>query len=97
MLHTRALYDTVGPFDEALYVSDDWDWLLRALATVGPGGFVRAPVPVVDVRIRGGTTNLSADFGERRRAALATIERRHRTPPLVPKTFWEVAEGYAAR
>ena len=98
MLHTRALYDAVGPFDEALHVSDDWDWLLRVLALRGPGAFVRAPVPVIEVRIWGAAgANLSADFGARRRAALAEIERRHGTPPLAPKTFWEVARTYAAR
>ncbi len=98
MLHTRALHAEVGPFDESLHVSDDWDWLLRVLATRGPGAFVRAPVPVVDVRIWGAAgANLSADFGARRRAALATIEHRHGTPPLEPKTFWEVAETYARR
>ncbi len=98
MLHPRALYDAVGPFDESLYVSDDWDWLLRVLAARGPGAFVRAPLPVVDVRIWSAAgANLSADSGARRRAALATIEQRHGTPPLAPKTFWEVAETYAAR
>jgi len=98
MLHTRALYDAVGPYDETLHVSDDWDWLLRVLASHGPRGFVRAPVPVIEVRIWAAAgANLSADFGVRRRAALAAIERRHGTPPLTPKTFWEVAETYAAR
>ena len=104
MLHTRALYDAVGPFDETLYVSDDWDWLLRVFAAIGPGGFVRMAETVIEVRIwsppaasTGSSPNLSADFGDRRRAALAAIERRHGTPPLAPKTFWEVATTYAAR
>ena len=95
-LFTRALVDAIGPFDEALFVSDDWDWLLRAAAAGTT--FVRAPETVIDVRIWANAgANLSADRGERRRAALATIERRHGTPPLAPKTFWEVAEAYAAR
>ncbi len=57
---------------------------------------------MIDVRIWGGGAagaggaNLSANVGERRRAALATIERRHGTPPLEPRTFWEVAGTYAA-
>jgi glycosyltransferase involved in cell wall biosynthesis len=99
MLHRRALYDRVGAFDEALFVSDDWYWLLRVLAREGDGAFVRAAETVVVVRIveGAGGGNLSADAGARRLAALNEIERRHGTPPLLPKTFWEVAETYATR
>ena len=104
MLHARALVEAIGPFDETLYVSDDWDWLLRLLAARGPAAFVRVPAPVVCVRIwdaggagGAGGANLSSDFGARRRDALATLERRHGTPPLEPKTFWEVAGTYAGR
>jgi glycosyltransferase involved in cell wall biosynthesis len=99
MLHRRALYDRVGPFDETLYVSDDWDWLLRVHALFGDGAFVRRPAVGAIVRIVEGAqgANLSADFGARRLAALAELERRHGTPQLEPKTFWEVAETYAAR
>ena len=94
LVHRRALYDAVGPYDESLFVSDDWDWLLRAasLAT-----FARLPRVVVTVRIQADGGNLSADRGARRRAALDAIERRHGTPHLEPKTFWEVAETYARR
>jgi glycosyltransferase involved in cell wall biosynthesis len=94
MLHRRALYDAVGPFDEALFISDDWDWLLRAARATA---FARFPEIVVTVRIVEGGGNLSSDFGQKRRAALREIERRHWTPPLEPKTFWEVAETYARR
>jgi glycosyltransferase involved in cell wall biosynthesis len=92
MMHTRALYDRVGPFDETLFVSDDWDWLLRAAARVE---FVRVPEVVVTVRIHG--ANLSAAVDPRRRAALDELQRRHGTPHLEPKTFWEVAQTYANR
>ena len=92
MMHTRALYERVGPFDETLFVSDDWDWLLRAAALVN---FVRVPEVVVTVRIHG--TNLSGAVDPRRRAALDELQRRHGTPPLEPKTFWEVAQTYANR
>jgi glycosyltransferase involved in cell wall biosynthesis len=94
MLHMRALYDEIGPFDEELFVSDDWDWLLRAARVTE---FARLPRVVVTVRIRTDGANLSADRGARRRAALDAIERRHGTPRLEPKTFWEVAETYARR
>ena len=97
MLHAKALVDEIGAFDETLFVSDDWDWLLRLHAARGAAAFVRVPRIVVDVRIWGAGANLSADFGARRRAALDTLERRHGTPPLEPKTFWEVAGTYAAR
>ena len=92
MVHRCELYDAVGPFDESLFVSDDWDWLLRAAAVTT---FARLPRVVVTVRISG--ANLSADQGARRRAALDAIEQRHGTPRLEPKTFWEVAETYARR
>lgn len=92
MMHTRALYDRVGPFDATLFVSDDWDWLLRAATLVD---FVRVPSVVVTVRIHG--TNLSGAVDPRRRAALDELQKRHKTPPLEPKTFWEVAQTYANR
>jgi glycosyltransferase involved in cell wall biosynthesis len=100
MLHSRALLEATGFFDETLFVSDDWDWLLRVLAARGPDAFARVPGVVVDVRIwqaAGGVTlNLSADAGSGRRAALGRIARRHGLAPLEPKTFWEVAGTYAA-
>jgi glycosyltransferase involved in cell wall biosynthesis len=92
MMHTRALYDEVGPFDESLFVSDDWDWLLRAARVTD---FLRVPEVVITVRIHG--DNLSALQDPRRRQALDTLETRHGTPHLEPKTFWEVAKTYAAR
>jgi len=97
MLHRRALHDRVGAFDESLFVSDDWDWLLRVHAAYGDAAFVRVPGASTIVRIVAGGGNLSADFGARRLAALAELERRHGTPHLAPKTFWEVAQTYAAR
>jgi len=97
MLHARALLEEIGRFDEALFVSDDWDWLLRLHAARGSGAFTRVPRIVVDVRIWGDGRNLSATAGARRRAALDELERRHGTPRLEPKTFWEVAGTYAAR
>ncbi len=97
LVHRRAFHDRVGPFDTALAVSDDWDWLLRAVALEGPDAFVRWPHIVVTVRIFGAGLNLSASMDSRRRAALDAIERRHGTPRLEPKTFWEVAETYVGR
>lgn len=89
MMHRRSLYDAVGPFDERLYVSDDWDWLLRVDAA---SAIAHLPQVVVTVRIWPDGGNLSARVNPQRLAALAQIERRHKTPRLEPKTFWEVAE-----
>jgi glycosyltransferase involved in cell wall biosynthesis len=94
MVHRRSLYDAIGPFDESLYISDDWDWLLRASAVAV---FARLPRVVITVRMWPYRGNLSADFDARRLAALAEIERRYGTPPLEPKTFWEVAEKHRLR
>ncbi len=94
MLQRRSLVEQVGPFDETLFVSDDWDWLLRAAAVTR---FVRLPRVVITVRIWPDAGNLSARVDARRLAALAELERRYGLGPLVPKTFWEVAQTYAAR
>ena len=93
MLHRRSLVDRIGGFDETLFVSDDWDWLLRAARVTR---FVRVAQVVVTVRIWPAGDNLSACVDERRWAALAELERRHDLPRLEPKTFWEVAATYAA-
>ena len=84
----RALFDELGGFDAAYRFSDDWDLLLRARRLTLP---VRAPGVTVEVRMREGG-NASADFGPERLADLKRLEQRHGVPPLVPKTFWEVAE-----
>ncbi len=92
MVHRRSLFDRVGTFDETLFVSDDWDWLLRAAEVTR---FVRWPSIVITVRIWPAGGNLSARIDPRRWAALAELERRHALRGLEPKTFWEVAETYA--
>ena len=84
----RALFDELGGFDSGYRFSDDWDLLLRARRLTLP---VRAPGVTVEVRMREGG-NASADFGPERLADLKRLEQRHGVPPLVPKTFWEVAE-----
>ena len=61
MLHRHTLYEAIGPFDETLYVSDDWDWLLRATEATT---FARLPRVVVTVRIWPDGGNLSAKFTE---------------------------------
>ena len=94
MVHRRSLYEAIGPFDETLAVSDDWDWLLRAAAATT---FAHLPRVVVTVRIWPDAGNLSARIDPARLAALAEIERRHGTPPLEPKTFWEVAGKHVER
>jgi glycosyltransferase involved in cell wall biosynthesis len=84
-----TLFDRLGGFDAAFRSSEDWDFLLRAAAVTTPR---RVPGATVQVRLRG-SGNASADFGEERIACLRRLERRHGLPPLVPRTFWEVAEA----
>jgi glycosyltransferase involved in cell wall biosynthesis len=84
----RSLLAELGGFDAAFRFSDDWDLLLRARRLTLPA---RVPGVTVEVRMREGG-NASADFGPERLADLRRLEQRHGLAPLVPKTFWEVAE-----
>jgi glycosyltransferase involved in cell wall biosynthesis len=87
----RSLFDELGGFDPSFRFSDDWDFLLRARGLTTPE---RAPGVTVEIRMRE-EGNASADFGPERLADLRLLEARHGLPPLVPKTFWEVAETVA--
>lgn len=87
----RSLFDQMGGFDPSFRFSDDWDFLLRARRLTTPE---RAPGVTVEIRMRE-EGNASADFGAERLADLRLLEARHGLPPLVPKTFWEVAETVA--
>jgi glycosyltransferase involved in cell wall biosynthesis len=83
-----SLLRELSGFDPLFRFSDDWDFILRARRRTVP---VRVPGVTVEVRMREGG-NASADFGPERLADLRELEKRHGLPPLVPKTFWEVAE-----
>jgi glycosyltransferase involved in cell wall biosynthesis len=84
----RSFFDRLGGFDESFPFSEDWDFLMRAAALTTPR---RVPGITVEVRMRD-RGNLSTDFGPARLECLCKLSARHGLPPLVPKTFWEVAE-----
>ena len=88
----RALFEQLGGFDESFPFSEDWEFLMRAAERTTPR---RVPGVTVEVRMRDGG-NMSADFGAGRLECLRKLAARHHLPPIVPKTFWEVAEAVEA-
>jgi len=88
----RSLFEQLGGFDPAFRFSEDWDFLLRAAERATP---LRVPSETVEVRLRD-QGNASADAGSERRACLERLAARHGLPPLVIKTFWEVAGDLVA-
>ena len=85
----RALFDELGGFDETFRFSEDWDFVLRAVARSLPR---RVPGVTVEVRLRD-SGNASADFGPDRLDCLRRLASRPGLPPLEPRTFWEVAHA----
>lgn len=83
----RGLFERLGGFDESFRYSEDWDLLLRAAAVTTPR---RVPGATVEVRLRP-SGNASSDQGSERADCLRRLALRHRLPPLIIKTFWEVA------
>jgi glycosyltransferase involved in cell wall biosynthesis len=88
----RSFFERLGGFDESFPFSEDWDFLMRAAAVTTPR---RVPGVTVEVRMRD-RGNMSADFGPARLDCLCKLSERHDLPPIVPKTFWEVAEAVDA-
>lgn len=88
----RAFFEELGGFDPAFRYSEDWDLLLRAARRTTPR---RVPGVSVEIRMRE-TGNASAVVNPERLACLARLAQRHDLPPLVPRTFWEVAAIVAA-
>ena len=83
----RSAFQRWGGFDESFAFSEDWDLLLRAAAETRPR---RVAGVTVEVRMRE-SGHLSGDRGPQRQASLDRLAARHGLPPLVIKTFWEVA------
>ncbi len=92
MLFRRA----AGQFDTVIPMCEDWDFLLR-LRDQGAFAYVPGAVGVeYSLRLHAGD-NLGSDFGAARRQALNLLSERYGLPPLVPKTFLDVARdlGFA--
>jgi GT2 family glycosyltransferase len=81
---TRRAWELVGPLDESLHYTFDWDWFLRA-ATAGVQ-FV--PVPVTLSRYRIHSTHKSGTGGSRRWRELLEVVRRHSSPEIVAHYEW---------
>ncbi|MGE5175885.1 MAG: glycosyltransferase family 2 protein [Hyphomicrobiales bacterium] len=92
MAARRGAFDRFGAFDPAFGFSEDWEWLLRVAR--GGGVIARSPGATATVRIHaGGLSQVTPARLEERRRCLALLAERHGLGPLVPKTFWEVAES----
>lgn len=94
MLIRRSAIERFGLFDTELTCSEDWDWLLQVS---GKGGVIaRSPGVTATVLIHAGAHSaLQLSRLEERKRCLDLIAKRHGLQPLVPKTFWEVAEAVA--
>jgi GT2 family glycosyltransferase len=86
----RAAFEAVGGFDETMAVCEDWDFLLK-VRTQGTLLYVPGDIgSEYSMRILA-NDNISSTFDHQRYAALALLETRYHLPPLVPKTFYDVA------
>lgn len=83
----RGAFEALGGFDTSFRYSEDWDFLLRAARRTPPR---RVPGIGAEIRLRP-AGNASADLTATRIACLERLAARHGLPPLVPRTFWEVA------
>lgn len=83
----RSWFEALGGFDESFRFSEDWDFALRSARTHRAQ---RVRGVSVEVRMRE-DGHLSGESGAERLDCLARLAARHGLPPLVPRTFWEVA------
>jgi GT2 family glycosyltransferase len=91
MLIRRAAFERFGVFDPDFTCSEDWDWLLR-IAHRG-GVIARSPGVTATVLIhKGAHSALQLARLEERKRCLELLRERHHLAPLIPKTYWEVAE-----
>jgi glycosyltransferase involved in cell wall biosynthesis len=90
MLFRRGAFLAAGQFDPTIPMCEDWDFLLR-LRDQGEFHYVPGEIGVdYSLRLAAGD-NLGSQFDERRDRALAMLMARYNLPPLVPKTFLDVA------
>jgi len=88
----RSAVARFGEFDPEFTCSEDWEWVIR-MAKAG-GMVARSPGITATVLIHDSAHSaLQASRLEERKRCLDLLSRRHGLGPLVPKTFWEVAEA----
>jgi len=96
MVIRKSAFERFGLFDTGLTCSEDWDWLMRVAKQ---GGVIqRSPGVTVTVLIHAAAHSaLQLTRLEERQRCLDELAKRHGLQPLIPKTFWEVAEAVAPR
>ncbi len=75
---TRKAWDLVGPLDETLNYSFDWEWLLRAASLC-----LFVPSDAIFSRYRIHDAHKSGTGGIKRWQELCTVVRRHSSPAIV--------------
>lgn len=92
MLIRRSAFERFGMFDPEFTCSEDWEWLVRVHRAEGV--IKRSPGVTATVLIHAGAHSaLQLQRLEERKRCLEMLRERHKLPPLVPKTYWEVAEA----
>lgn len=90
----RAAFQTCGGFNPSLSCLEDWEILLR-LRNLGDLLYVPGDIGAeYSVRLGSGD-HMGAVFDEERQALLDWLSARYDLPPLVPKTFYDVACDFA--
>lgn len=86
----RSDFEAVGKFDESMPSCEDWDLLLR-LRDRGELRYVGGAIGVEYSQRLQAADHLGSRFDAGRQAALDLLSARYDLPPLVPKTFLDVA------
>jgi len=90
IVFSRGAFEAVRHFDEALLITEDWDFFLR-LRDHGRLLYVDGEIGV-DYSLRLATGgNASSVFDAQRRSVLDLLSERYGLPHLEPKTFHDVA------
>jgi glycosyltransferase involved in cell wall biosynthesis len=86
----RETFDAIGGFDESLTLCEDWDFLLR-LRRLGALSYIPGAIGTGYSVRQGGGEHLGGTFDAERRRTLDYLSATYGLPPLVPKTFLDVA------
>lgn len=89
----REVFSSCGGFDRSLSILEDWDLLLR-LRDYGELLYVPGEIGIeYSVRLSAGD-HMGAVFDQKRRDGLDRLSARYTLPPLIPKTFYDVARDF---